>query len=480
VTPLADLARAMYGAAVTAVQPATLLRRADFLPAGVSFADASMAPAGRLVLLALGKAAPGLAAAFLQRCERTPDDLFVLAPAGVPVPERVAAQTRLGGHPLPDARGEAASRELLDLVTGLAANDGVVLLLSGGASALLALPLAGVDRARAAALTARLLQAGARIDELNAVRKHLFAAAGGRLAAACQAPILTLAISDVPGDDLAVIASGPTVADPTTFAEAGAVLRRRRLEDEFPDVVEYLAAGERGACPESPKPGDIRLARATTRLLASSQEALEAAAATATEAGFAVRRLTRTLRGEARAVGEALGLLAASLASASPVALLGGGETTVTVRGAGRGGRNLEVALAAACALAGTPERCVLAAGSDGVDGSSPAAGAVVDGATLDRAAQRGRDATLALADNDSWGFFEGAPEAIVTGPTGTNVADLVFVLAAGARAEFLTAAATASLQIGELRGQAGCPPTPPPPRRSNDRGRSGSLHLRR
>ncbi len=447
-TPLADLARAMYGAAVAAVQPATLMRRLDFAPAGVSFAGAAMAPAGRLVLVALGKAAPGSAATFLRRSERAPDTVFALAPDGVPVPEDVAAHCRHASHPVPDARGEAATRELLELVAGLDGRDGVVLLLSGGASALLALPLPGVDRARAAALTARLLTAGARIDELNAVRKHLFAALGGRLAAACPAPILALALSDVPGDDLSFIGSGPTVADPTTFADALAVLQRHRLADEFSDLVELLAAGERGAVPESPKPGDGALAGSVAHILGGNLQALEAAAAVAVDAGFAVWRLTRTLCGEARAVGETLGLLAGSLASSAPVALLAAGETTVTVRGGGIGGRSLEVALGAACTLAGVPERCVLAAGTDGCDGSSPAAGAVVDGATLDRAAVRGCDAIAALAANDSWQFFDGSPEAIVTGPTGTNVADVAFILAAGGRADYLAAAAAAELHV--------------------------------
>ena len=451
-TPLADLARSMYGAAVAAMAPAILMRQIEFLPAGVSFAEADLVPTGRLVVVALGKAAPGLAAAFLHRCERTPDDVFILAPDGVPIPADVTPYVRCASHPAPDARGEDTTRELLDLVAGLDAQDGVALLLSGGASALLALPLPGVDRERAAALTVRLLATGARIDELNAVRKHLFAAVGGRLAAACPAPIVTFALSDVPGDDLSVIASGPTVADPTTFADAAAVLRRHRLVEEFPDIAGVLDAGERGAIPESPKPGDDRLSRAAARILGSSRQALAAAAAVAEDAGFAVCHLTRTLRGEARAVGETLGLLAGSLASSAPVALLAAGETTVTVRGRGLGGRNLEVALAAACALAGVPERCVLAAGTDGVDGSSPAAGAVVDGATLDRAALRGRDATLALADNDSWGFFDGAPEAIVTGPSGTNVADVAFVLAAGGRTDVLAAAAAAGLHAITVR----------------------------
>jgi glycerate 2-kinase len=447
-TPLADLARAMFGAAVAAVQPASLMRRVEFVPAGVSFAGAAAVPAGRLVVVALGKGAPGLATAFLHRCERHPDDVFVLAPEGVPAPERIEPHLRRASHPVPDARGEAATSALLDLVSGLDRSDGVVLLLSGGASALLSLPLPGVDRERAASVTRALLRAGARIDELNAVRKHLFAVLGGRLAAACPGSILTLALSDVPGDDLAVIASGPTVADPTTFADAAGVLERHRVAADFPDIAKVLADGARGAIPESPKPGDPRLDRAVSLLLGGSREALDAAALVARDAGFATRNLTRTFRGEARVLGETLGAMAAAIGGGEPVALLAAGESTVTVRGAGAGGRNLEVALAAACALAGVPERCVLAAGTDGVDGASPAAGAVVDGDTLARATARGRDAGLALAENDSWGFFEGLSEAIVTGPSGTNVSDVAFVLAAGGHPDFLVAGAAAELRV--------------------------------
>ena len=452
-TPLSDLARSMFGAAVAAVQPGTLMRRVEFLPAGVSFAGAHLAPAGRLAVVAVGKSAPGMAAAFLHRCERPPDEMFILAPDGVPTPDRIAPHVRFARHPVPDARGEDATRELLDLVAGLDAADGVVLLLSGGASALLAQPLPGVDRERAAAATRALMRAGARIDELNAVRKHLFAALGGRLAAACPAPVLTLAVSDVPGDDLAVIASGPTVPDPTTFAPPAAGRRRRGGAAVSLDIGETPAAGVAGDVPESPKPGDPRLAAAATHLLGSSNEALAAAAAVAADAGFTTRVLTRELRGEARAVGDTLGAMANAISSGEPVALLAAGETTVAVRGHGSGGRNLEVALAAACALAGVPERCILAAGTDGVDGASPAAGAVVDGNTIGRAVARGRDAALALAENDSWGFFSGLPEAIVTGPTGANVADLAFILAAGGRTDFLAAARTAHLPAPTFPG---------------------------
>jgi len=440
-TPLADLARAMFAAAVGAVQPAALVRRIGFIPAGVEYGGETLAPSGRLVLVAIGKASPGLASAFLARTQRRPNVTFVLAPYGVPTPPELRANTRFASHPVPDASGGAATGELLDLLGGLDPSDGVVLLLSGGGSALLAQPLPGLSLDDLGALTRAVLAAGAPIHELNAVRKHLLAAAGGRMALRCPAPIVTLALSDVPGDDLATIASGPTVADPTTFADALDVLERRGLAASFPQVVALLAAGRRGDHEETAKPGDPRLARSRAYVVASSREALDAAAAVAAEAGARAVQLGRTVRGEAREVGAALAALARALAPGEPVALLAAGETTVTVRGHGCGGRNLEVALAAALGLADVPERCVLAGGTDGVDGLSPAAGAVVDGGTVARgAAARERDAVAALEDNDAWGYFHGAPEAIVTGPTGTNVADLMFVLAAGSPPRFLAA----------------------------------------
>jgi len=455
VSLLADLARSMFAVALAAVSPDVLTRRIAFTPDGVRHGDRGVHPRGRLLLVALGKAAPGLAASFLRRSVRPPDWTFVLAPDGAPTPAPVAPFTRFASHPVPDARGAAATRELLAALAAAAPDDAVVLLLSGGGSALLAEPLPGVGLEEVRALTQALLDEGATIRELNAVRKHLLAATGGRLAAAGPSPILALALSDVPGDDLATLASGPTVGDPTTFADALAVLEGRGLAAAFGNVAAVLAAGARGGRPESPKPGDPRLVLAETRLLGTSADALAAAAGAAREAGVDARVVTRSLRGEARHVGESLAALAANLVPQSPTALLFAGETTVTVRGEGCGGRSLELALAAAIGLAGTPGRCLLAAGSDGVDGVSPAAGAAVDGATLARGAARGREATAALAFNDSWGFFQGMPEAIVTGPTGTNVADLVFLLAAGAASDFLPASAALARRARGVPGGA-------------------------
>jgi len=445
----------MFAAAVAAVTPDALVRKIEFTPDGVRFADCCLNPRGKLRLVALGKAAPGLAAAFLHRCRRAPDSVFVLTPEGSPTPESVLPFTRFAAHPVPDSRCAVAARELLSTFAGAGAEDGIVVLLSGGSSALLGEPLPGIDLEEVASLTVALLGAGVPIQELNVVRKHLLAATGGRLACAGPAQILTLALSDVPGDDPAVLASGPTVADPSTFIDALGVLVRSGVAPSFRNAVRRLEAGARGEAPESPKPGDVRLKNAEFRLLASSADALAAATQVAQAAGLRACTLTRALRGEAHTVGTVLAAMAESLAPGEGTALLLAGETTVTVRGGGRGGRNLELALAAALALANVPERCLLAAGTDGVDGISPAAGAVVDGATLFRAAASGRDATAALAVNDAWGFFDGLPEAIVTGPTGTNVADLVFVLAAGAPSEFLPATRSLAQRVPGAAGGA-------------------------
>ncbi len=448
---LTDLARAMFAAAVAAVQPQALLRRLEVTADGIGAGADRFEPPGRLVVAALGKAAPGLASAFLAATPRRPDTLFVLTTDGVPAAAALSPHLRRAGHPLPDRRGEAATRELLALLAAQEPEDGVVLLLSGGASALLAAPLAGVELEEVVDVTRALQRAGASIGELNVVRKHLLAASGGRLAAGCPAPILALVLSDVPGDDLATIASGPTVADPSSFPDAFAVLERHHLLGSFPRLARFFrnAAGDPRL--ESPKPGDPRLQRAATHLLGSNAQALEAAAAVATSAGLRPVVLTRTLRGEARGVGRMLAAAGRAARAGEPLALLAGGETTVRVRGPGCGGRNLELALAAAVEFAGVEDLCLLAGATDGVDGSSPAAGAVVDGGTVARGEARGWDAGSALEANDSWGFFAAASEAILTGPTGTNVADLVFVLHAGGRLARWPLAASRSIASAPL-----------------------------
>jgi glycerate 2-kinase len=336
-------------------------------------------------------------------------------------------------HPVPDAAGLAAARRMLDVVRGLTADDLVLCLISGGGSALLPLPIDGLTLEHKQSLNRALLNSGASINEMNCVRRHLSAIKGGRLAAACYpARVLTLAISDVPGDDPINIASGPTVPDPTTCADALAIVRRYGFE--LPQEVRSVLESGRG---ESIKPGDARLARAGIRLIATPQMALEAAAKVALEAGITPLLLGDAIEGEAREVGKAMAGIARSVAQhdhpiAPPCVLLSGGETTVTVRGKGRGGRNVEFLLALAVALDGAPNIWAIAGDTDGVDGAEEVAGAVVAPDTLARAWAKGMRAVDRLADNDGHGFFEALADQVITGPTLTNVNDFRALLVLG------------------------------------------------
>jgi hydroxypyruvate reductase len=337
-------------------------------------------------------------------------------------------------HPVPDANGEAAARALLEAVAGLGPDDLVIALVSGGGSALLTLPAPGLTLADKQAVNRALLRSGADIGEMNCVRKHLSAIKGGRLAAAAfPARLLALAISDVPGDDPAVIASGPTVADPTTFAEARAVLAKYGITEPAA-ALEHLAR----ATDETPKPGDPRLARAELRLIATPWTSLEAAARVAEAEGVRPLILGDALEGEAREVARVLAAIARSARRhghpvPAPCVLLSGGETTVTVRGPGRGGRNVELLLALALALRGEPGVWALAADTDGIDGAEPVAGALLRPDSLARAAAAGLDAKAMLARNDAHPFFAGLGDQVVTGPTLTNVNDFRAVLVDGA-----------------------------------------------
>jgi glycerate-2-kinase len=429
---------ALLRAALAAVGGERLVREAVREEGGaLRVAGRPLPREARLVVAAAGKAAAemaaGLEAAAGARIARgwlVTRDGHAGAAGGLP-PARWTV--REAGHPVPDARSEAAARELLALAAGTGPGDVLLVLLSGGASALLACPLPGLSRADLAAATQALLGSGAAIDEVNTVRKHLVEVAGGRLALAAGARhIEVLAISDVPGDRPDVIGSGPCAPDPTTFADALAVLARRGLGAAFPAAARaQLAAGARGERPESPKPGDAAFARVRTTLLADNRVALAAAAAEARRRGLAALTLPGTLRGEAREAGRRLAALAVASRPRVPTVLLAGGETTVTLEasgGNGRGGRSQELALAAALALAGSAGITLLAAGTDGSDGPTDAAGACVDGGTTARAAARGLDAQAALGCHDSHSFFRAAGGLVQTGPTGTNVMDLALV----------------------------------------------------
>ena len=344
-------------------------------------------------------------------------------------------------HPLPDQAGRDAASRMLARIADLTADDLVLCLVSGGGSSLLALPAPGIELADERAIGAELLRSGAPIAALNCVRKHLSAITGGRLAvAAWPAPVLTLIISDVPGDDPAVVASGPTVADPTTYQAALDVLEQYEIAAP-PGVVRHLragAAGGPGAPAETPKPDDPRLATAHTVVLATSGDALATAAALARSRGLRTVVLGDRIEGEAREVGRRHAEHAAALADWSeagqPAALLlSGGETTVTVRGDGRGGRNTEYLLGLALGLEGRPGTYALAADTDGIDGSQDNAGAFVAPDTLARAAAAGLDAPAALARNDAYTFFARLDDLFVCGPTLTNVNDFRAILV-GAR----------------------------------------------
>ena len=333
-------------------------------------------------------------------------------------------------HPVPDAAGEAAARRVLQLVQGLTADDLVLCLISGGGSALMTLPADGLTLDDKQAVNRALLRSGANITEMNCVRKHLSAVKGGRLAvAASPAKVVTLSISDVPGDDPAVIASGPTVADPTTFGEARAILERYGV-----DTPRSVAAFLEHEAEETPKVDDPRLAQCQTIMIATPQASLEAAADMARKAGITPIILGDAIEGEARDVGTVHAAIARQVArhgqpAKAPAVLLSGGETTVTMRGSGRGGRNGEFSLALAVSLDGAENIHAIACDTDGIDGSEDNAGAFVAPDTLQRALEAGLNAKSQLADNNAYGFFEPLGDLVMSGPTLTNVNDFRAIL---------------------------------------------------
>ncbi|CAL60559.1 putative hydroxypyruvate reductase [Herminiimonas arsenicoxydans] len=333
-------------------------------------------------------------------------------------------------HPVPDEAGRQAAGRMLELVKGLTEDDLVLCLITGGGSALLSLPGEGISLEQKQALNKALLKSGATISEMNCVRKHLSAIKGGRLGLACApARVVTLLISDVPGDDPGVIASGPTLPDPTTCAESLAILKKYKIE--IPDnILKHLESG----AGETPKPGDARFARNEHHVIATAQHALEAAAEKARAAGITPYILSNDLEGESRDVGLVHAALAKQVAKygqpfAKPCVILSGGETTVTVRGKGRGGRNAEFLLSLAVALNGAPDIYALACDTDGIDGSEDNAGAIYQPDSIARAAAAGHNAKTMLENNDGYGFFSAVGDLIVSGPTRTNVNDFRAIL---------------------------------------------------
>jgi glycerate 2-kinase len=411
------LLRAMFDAAVNAAAPALCVP--PHLPPP---------PKGRTIVVGAGKAAAAMAVAVEAHWNGPLEGLVVTRYGhGAPTTRIKVVEA---SHPVPDAAGPAAARAILDLVKGLGPDDLLLCLISGGGSALLALPDGDITLADKQAINRALLRSGAHIGEMNCVRKHLSAIKGGRLAAAAApARVVSLIISDVPGDDLSVIASGPTVPDATTQADALAVLRKYSIETP-PAVLKQLADPKA----ETPKPGDPRFANVSNILIATPQGSLEAAAKVAREAGFAPLILGNAIEGEARECGivhAGVALQAAGFGQpiAPPCAIISGGETTVTVRGKGRGGRNAEFLLSLAIALGGRAGASALAADTDGIDGSEDNAGAIIGPDTLTRAAKAGVDVVKHLANNDAYTAFSTLGDLIVTGPTRTNVNDFRAIL---------------------------------------------------
>ena len=386
------------------------------------------------VVLAAGKASPAMAAAAARRLGPRIRAGLVISATATDVPDRF--ESIVGGHPLPTPSSEAGGRKALDLAASVDAGETLLVLISGGASALMAVPADGITLDDKRATTDRLLRAGADIHALNTVRKHLSAIKGGRLAARVRGTCRTLVVSDVVGDDPSFIASGPTVADASRFQDALDVIVRFGGEAaHVPAVVTRLRRGASGdrAVPETPKPGDARLARAQTAVIGSRRDAVAGAAAGAAALGYQVLRLDDAVVGEARtaAVSHMRAALARAAGIGRPVCIVSSGETTVHVTGRGKGGRNQEFALAAAPLLAQHGMSVVASVGTDGIDGPTDAAGAIADSTTVARAAAAGLSLDRHLDDNDSYAFFRALGDLVITGPTGTNVGDLQVILLA-------------------------------------------------
>ena len=425
-----DLVR-IFAAAVAAVAPERVVVRAlnGAIP-GHEDIPTMLEAARRLSLLAVGKAAVGMAAQAHLQLRAKIDDALIIAP---PLPPGLTppAQFRLitAAHPLPDASSEAAGQAALEFAGRAESGDLILLLLSGGASALMCAPASGITLADKIAVTTFVMRSGASIRELNTVRKHLSAVKGGGLLRQLNhgARMVSLILSDVPADDLATIASGPTVADPTTFADAIAVLKRRKVWGRTPEAVrERLELGNAGQLEETLKRDDPALARSRNLIIGNNVMAQEAAADAARVLGYTVKRWG-DLSHDAATIGRDLATHLSALKE-DRICVIAGGEPTVTVIGGGRGGRAQHCALTTAIGLdAANPDAriCALFAGTDGIDGPTDAAGAFVTPATVSRGREARLDARATLARNDSYTYFKALGDLLITGPTGTNVTDL-------------------------------------------------------
>lgn len=388
-------------------------------------------PRGRTIVIGAGKAAARMAEG-VERAWQGPLSGLVVTRYGHGAPTRHIEVVE-AGHPVPDEEGARAAERMLTMVAGLGADDLVLCLVSGGGSALLSLPAPGITLEEKRAINRALLRSGAPIGDMNCVRRHLSRIKGGRLALACYpAQVVTLVVSDVPGDDPAVVASGPTVPDASSGLEALAILERYAID--VPAAVRTLL---RDPAQAAPRPDDPRLARNRTIVIATAQAALDAAAASARAAGVTPLVLSNSIEGEARDVALVHAAIARQVLEhgqplAAPCVILSGGETSVTVRGKGRGGRNAEFLLALAVALDGRPGVHAIAVDTDGIDGTEDNAGALLAPDTLARAAAAGLDARAQLLDNDGYSLFAALGDLVVTGPTRTNVNDFRALLITG------------------------------------------------
>jgi len=434
--PYAELRRqaaAIFEAAVRAADPAAAVRRHVSLERATLRIDSrsyDLERIHRIFLIGAGKASGPMAKTLEDLLGERITTGIVNVKYGYTVPlERVSLVE--AGHPIPDDAGFHGAERMLDLVGQAGPRDLVLCVISGGGSALLPAPVEGVSLTEKARVTDLLLKCGATIQEINAVRKHLSKIKGGQLAkAAAPAEMVVLILSDVVGNPLDAIASGPAVPDPSTFADARSVLERYGLTGEVPDSVrDYLKRGAAGLVPETPKPGNPIFERVRTVIVGSNDVAVQAASLSARASGLQTIVLP-TVTGEARDAAEMFTGQALQLANDTrPACVLAGGETTVTVRGGGKGGRCQEFALAAALKIAGHPRALIAAFGTDGTDGPTDAAGAVADSTTTRRAAAAGLDARSALESNDAYTFFSELSDLIVTGPTNTNVNDIYLAL---------------------------------------------------
>ena len=441
--PAKPLLTNLFLAAVASVDPARLVRGAlhrdaDGISLSVGGARSTLpwSSVDRIILVGGGKAGRPMARAAASALEGK------VAAGAIAVPKGEggtldAVRLIETGHPLPDEGSREAAQAMLQLVSRAGENDLVVALISGGGSAMISAPPEGVSSSDKEEVFRLLLRSGADITEFNTVRKHLSRVKGGRMAqAAHPARVWALMLSDVPGDDPSVIASGPFSPDPATFGYARKVLLERKLYDAIPDAVRaHIEAGVSGRIPETPKPGDPSLERVSLAVIGSNRVAIDTAADTARNEGVdTVRVLPGFLRGEARecarAFVEELRKAEASTPKGRSVVLIAGGETTVTVHGKGKGGRNQEFALSAAVQMEGMPGMAVLSAGTDGIDGPTDAAGAYADGTTISRAAVLGLSPLDHLDRNDAYPFLQALSDLVVTGPTGTNVTDITIGIA--------------------------------------------------